>query len=181
MRVFRLKIPKTFKRFGSLEITGLGPEVELVVMLGPNGSGKSSVFDALLVWARQTGRRPLRRFPNESFSSEGGLFGTPQIELHPSPGTSRPRPQLHVRTAHRNTPDVLSSSVKKQKKFDQDTRLDRMIETDRARLGTTNGSQPVSSRGWRTWTVVAQLRTCSDRTGVAGQPDPQSATVADGL
>ena len=132
MRVSLLKIPKTFKRFGSLEITGLGPEVELVVMLGPNGSGKSSVFDALLVWARQTGRPQFQIFPNEYFDSEGGLFGTPQIELHPSPGASQPGSQLHVRTAHRNTPDVLSSAVQKQKKFDQDARLDRMIETDAA-------------------------------------------------
>ena len=135
MRLSSLKIPNSFKRFGSLEITGLGPEVELVTMLGPNGSGKSSVFDALLVWARRAGRPQIRHFPKEYFDAEAGLVGIPQIELHSSPGTSQPGPQLHVRTAHRNTPDVLSSAVQKPKRFDQDVRLDRMIDTDSALTG----------------------------------------------
>ncbi|MDE0440413.1 MAG: AAA family ATPase [bacterium] len=132
MRVSSLKIPSTFKRFASLEITGLGPEVKLIVMLGPNGSGKSSVFDALLVWARNAGRPRIRRHSNLYFNSAGGVFGTPEIKVHPSPGINPPGNQLHVRTAHRNTPDVLSSAVQKQKEFEQDARLDRMIDTDAA-------------------------------------------------
>ena len=56
MRVLAVKIEGRFKRFGSLEITGIGADVELVVMLGPNGSGKSSVFDAFLLWGPQSGR-----------------------------------------------------------------------------------------------------------------------------
>ena len=56
MRVSGVEIAGPFKRFGSLKISSVGPEVDLVVMLGPNGSGKSSVFDAFLEWARQRGR-----------------------------------------------------------------------------------------------------------------------------
>ena len=133
MRVSSVSIPGRFKRFGSLEIQELGVDVELVVMLGPNGSGKSSVFDAFLEWARAQGKRKRSNFSNDYFDSETGTFGRPEVSLHDSvtSGSSEQLgPLVHVRTAHRNTPDVLTRSIEKQEDFRQRHPLDRMVETD---------------------------------------------------
>ena len=134
MRVSDVRIPGKFKRFGSLEIQALGPDVDLVVMLGPNGTGKSSVFDAFLQWARTQGKPSRRGISGEYFDLETATLVTPEIILHDANSdTSEPLgPLVHVRTAHRNTPDVLSNSVEKQKDFRQRSRLDRMVETDDA-------------------------------------------------
>ena len=137
MRVSEVRIPGQFKRFGSLEIEELGADVELVVMLGPNGSGKSSVFDAFLEWARNQGRNRSTGFSNDYFDSETGIYGRPEVILHASDasGYSEPLgPLVHVRTAHRNTPDVLADSIVKQPDFRRREPIDRMVETD-ASLG----------------------------------------------
>ena len=133
MRVTEVRIPGKFKRFGSLEINGLGVDVELVVMLGPNGTGKSSVFDAFLEWARHQGRNRNSRLPSDYFDFGTGTFGTPEILFHDGDisGPSEPLgPLVHVRTAHRNTPDVLANSIEKQQEFRSRVPLDRMVETD---------------------------------------------------
>ena len=133
MRVSALKIPGRFKRFGSLEVKELGPAAKLVVMLGPNGSGKSSVFDAFLQWARQQGRRTRNNVSNNYFDSETGAFGSPEVALHNVNGsgsTGQLGPLVHVRTAHRNTPDVLANSVQKQEEFRRRHSFDRMTDTD---------------------------------------------------
>ena len=135
MRVSEIRIPGRFKRFGSLEIQALDVNVELVVMLGPNGTGKSSVFDAILEWARSQGKRRRTNFSNDYFDSETGSFGRPEVILHDNsaPGSSEQLGQLvHVRTAHRNTPDVLANSIQKQEDFRRRNPLDRMVETDAA-------------------------------------------------
>ena len=135
MRVSEVSIPGRFKRFGSLEFQELGVDVQLVVMLGPNGSGKSSVFDAFLEWARTQGKRRRNNISNDYFESETGTFGRPEIKLHDSEasGSSEPLgPLVHVRTAHRNTPDVLANSIQKQEDFRRRNPLDRMAETDDA-------------------------------------------------
>ena len=135
MRVSELRIPGRFKRFGSLEIQALGADVELVVMLGPNGSGKSSIFDAFLEWARDQGRRRRSNFSNDYFDSETGTFGRPEVILHDSNASESSEPLgplVHVRTAHRNTPDVLADSIEKQEDFRRRDPLDRMVETDDA-------------------------------------------------
>ena len=133
MRVSSVKTAGVFKRFGSLEIRSLGADVDLVVMLGPNGSGKSSVFDAFLHWSRRLGRPRQRKVPAVYFDAEGGSVGTPDVRLHPNtPGgaSAQSGSLLHVRTAHRNTPDVLARSVTKQVEFGKSARFDRMIDTD---------------------------------------------------
>ena len=135
MRVSEVRIPGKFKRFGSLEIQALGIDVDLVVMLGPNGTGKSSVFDAFLEWARAQGRRRRSNFPHDYFDSETGTLSSPEVIVHDSnpSGSSEPLgPLVHVRTAHRNTPDVLAESIKKQQDFRRRNPLDRMVETDDA-------------------------------------------------
>ena len=135
MRVSEVRIPGRFKRFGTLDIQGLGAGVELVVMLGPNGSGKSSVFDAFLVWARGAGRRQRNTISNDYFDFQAGTLTEPEIILHNSDasGSSEPLGSLvHVRTAHRNTPDVLANSVQKQEDFRRRNSLDLMTETDAA-------------------------------------------------
>ena len=135
MRVSDVRIPGKFKRFGSLEIQELGADVELVVMLGPNGSGKSSVFDAFLEWARAQGRRSRIRPPNDYFDFETGNFGRPEVTLHgrdDSEDSEYLGTLVHVRTAHRNTPDVLSNSIEKQEDFRRRRPFDRMVQTDSA-------------------------------------------------
>ena len=48
-------------------------------------------------------------------------------------GSSQPLgPLVHVRTAHRNTPDVLEGSIARQEDFRRRTPFDRMVETDAA-------------------------------------------------
>ena len=134
MRVSEVRIPGKFKRFGSLEIRELGAEVELVVMLGPNSSGKSSVFDAFIQWARTQGRRSRTTPSDEYFVSETGTFGRPRLVLHPTgdpQGSEPPGSLVHVRTAHRNTPDVLVSSIQRQRDFRGRDAVDRMVETAR--------------------------------------------------
>lgn len=44
---------KRFRRFRELTLTGLGPDVKLVVVVGPNGSGKTALFDVLVQWHRR--------------------------------------------------------------------------------------------------------------------------------
>ena len=135
MRVSEVKIEGKFKRFGSLEIQGLGADVELVVMLGPNGTGKSSVFDAFLQWARAKGRRSRKGVPNEYFESETGIFGKPEVILHDGDASKVTEPLgtlVHVRTAHRNTPDVLANSIEKQEDFRRRFSLERMADSDAA-------------------------------------------------
>ena len=113
MRVLGVRIPGKFKRFGSLEIQALGVDVELVVMLGPNGTGKSSVFDAFLEWAREA-RKAYKEIATSpmtiSILRQVPLAGqrsscTTTMHLEPSEPLG---PLVHVRTAHRNTPDVLA-------------------------------------------------------------------------
>ena len=135
MRVSRLLISNTFKRFGSLEINSLAESIELVVMLGPNGSGKSSVFDAFIHWGRQIGRPGRRSVSATYFNTGVSSFGVPEVDIHESSLSQTGTPiwnQLHVRTAHRNTPDVLTDSLQHPKEFGANTRVDRMIETDQA-------------------------------------------------
>ena len=133
MRVSAVTIPGRFKRFGSLKIRALGDDVELVVMLGPNGTGKSSVFDAFLQWARANGRQQRNRISGEYFDSETGTFATPEVDAHHSSvSESSLGPLVHVRTAHRNTPDVVANTIQKQGDFRQRSPLDRMAETDAA-------------------------------------------------
>ena len=128
-----LKIAEPFKRFGSLNITSIGADTELVVMLGPNGSGKSSVFDAFLQWARQHGRQRRNRVPNTYFNAENADYGAPQVEIHssdPDIDDTRMGQRFHLRTAHRNTPEVVTNEVRKVEKLGQFSHVDRMIETD---------------------------------------------------
>ena len=96
MRVSGVKIAGPFKRFGSLGISSIGSEVDLVVMLGPNGSGKSSVFDAFLEWARHRGRPAQRQIPGVYFDSE---TGTPSERIRPKILASRVATLFLVRAA----------------------------------------------------------------------------------
>lgn len=135
MRVSSVSIPGRFKRFGSLEIDSIGPGVELVVMLGPNGSGKSSVFDAFLHWSRNRGRGSRRGVEGHYFDSETGQFGEPEIATHEADVGGPLGSLVHVRTAHRNTPDVLTRSVERQPDFRGHANIDRMTESDAALAG----------------------------------------------
>ena len=132
-----VKIDSAFKRFNSLEITGLGADVELVVMLGPNGTGKSSVFDALLLWARRNGRTNQGRTPSRYFDASGASQTDLAVRTHGdvcSDTDERLGTRVHVRTAHRHTPRVSTSSVRKPPKLDEQVSFDLMIDTD-ASLG----------------------------------------------
>ena len=135
MRVSAVSIPGAFKRFGSLDIHSIGSDVQLVVMLGPNGSGKTSVFDAFLEWARSQGRRQRHNVEVEYFNSGKAAYGTPTVSLHDTSASQSSEPLgplVHVRTAHRNTPDVATGSVNRQGDFRRRRTFERMAETDAA-------------------------------------------------
>ena len=101
-------------------------------MLGPNGSGKSSVFDAILQWARQQGRPNRGNITAEYFDSQTRSYAHPEIVPHQGHGDGPMGTQVHVRTAHRNTPDVLTNSIGKQQDFRSEARISRMTESDAA-------------------------------------------------
>ena len=62
-----------------------------------------------------------------------GMFGMPEVILHDrdaSEPSGPPGSLVHVRTAHRNTPDVLANTIEKQEDFRHRNPIDRMVETD---------------------------------------------------
>ncbi|WP_419552019.1 AAA family ATPase [Candidatus Poriferisodalis sp.] len=135
MRIEGMQIDGPFKRFGSLRMSSISATTELVVMLGPNGSGKSSVFDAFLSWARDHGRAARGRISDTYFNAEATAVGRPQLKFHESEADADGTPvgrRIHLRTAHRNTPEVVTNEVQKVNKLGESNRLDRMIETDSA-------------------------------------------------
>lgn len=128
-RVKAIHVPAHFKRFGSLEVGALTENCRLVVLVGPNGSGKSSIFEALLAWSKSAGKQQQGNVPIEYYSSDG-TAGQAQVELWEQ--VQAPGRRVHIRTAYRNTPDVLTNRVSKVAPVDETVLTNRMIDDDKS-------------------------------------------------
>lgn len=128
MKVRTLELDGSFKRFRSLRIEDLPEECRLVVLVGPNGSGKSTIIDALLQWARTTGRWARDRDDNY-YRRPGGPVPTVKVDLHPG-APSPPGKYVHVRSAYRYTPSIKSQGISKQEPLQDRPVVHRMIDQD---------------------------------------------------
>jgi hypothetical protein len=122
-----------FKRFTRLTITGLGPDVRLVMLAGPNGSGKSSLFDALMLWRRS--RRGGWNDDNSYYRKGIGIpLSNPQrVTVHfygPEPTGDGVATAFYFRTAYRNEPSFAMTTLQQQGSILDERRFDRMIEPD---------------------------------------------------
>jgi predicted ATPase len=124
-----------FKRFTDLTISGLGPDVRLVVLAGPNGSGKSSLFDALMLYQRS---RHGSWNDDHSYYRKGSEvnLGTNQritIRLHgPEPQNEEWAKSFYFRTAYRNDPEFQLTNLARQGAILDERRFQRMIDSDAA-------------------------------------------------
>ena len=108
MGITGITIDVPCKRFETLRIAEIPEACRLVMLIGPNGSGKSSVFEALLYWARAQCRSANRNVEDGYYSVDssvqrGQVVLTSVPELRGS--------DVHLGTAHRNTLDVLATSM----------------------------------------------------------------------
>lgn len=129
MKIKSLKVKK-FKRFEDLSITGLGPDVKLVVLTGPNGCGKTSVFEAFNYWidcinqvfdldAEYHFRHPelpINRIWQSAYNSiEVAFHGVEPFQLGSSfqKEPSKTRKAFYIRSAYRHEPDFTTNSLER--------------------------------------------------------------------
>jgi predicted ATPase len=124
-----------FKRFTDLTISGLGPDVRLVVLAGPNGSGKSSLFDAFMLWwySRGAGFHDDRSYYRKGDTVEMHTSGRIRVNFHgQEPTGDDVARSFYFRTAYRNDPDLQQNTLQRQGPIVDERRFARMIETDAA-------------------------------------------------
>lgn len=124
-----------FKRFTDLTVSGLGPEIRLVILAGPNGSGKSSLFDAFMIWQRS---RYGGWNDDHSYYRKGNTVnvGTNQritLTFHgQQPQNESVAQAFYFRTAYRNDPEFQLQSLERQGPILGERRFGRMIDSDAA-------------------------------------------------
>ena len=123
MHIKRITI-HDFKRFSELTVEGLPSTARLVVLVGPNGSGKSSLFDAFRLWA---GRNAGTGSPDDPNSQD-----RVNVEFHEDlPDRTEERRQLfYIRSAYRNQPDFVNSSLSRMGPLLDAPRVARLIDND---------------------------------------------------
>ena len=135
MKIERIHIVN-FKRFTDLTISGLGPDVRLVILAGPNGSGKSSLFDAFLTrqrsnyggWSNDTSYYAKTSVPNLQPSQ----MVTSSFHGGQEPKGSDWAKAFYFRTAYRNDPEFRMNNLERQGPILDEKRFNRMIESDAA-------------------------------------------------
>jgi predicted ATPase len=131
MRISSVKMHH-FRRFSDLEIRELPESARLVVLAGPNGCGKSSLFDAFFVWYQV--------FTGMGWSGDRGYYAKLQdptwdvanqvaIEAFGNPQLKQ-RGSFYFRSAYRNDPAFLLSSLSKRPSPLEDAKFRRMIDND---------------------------------------------------
>lgn len=129
MRLEGLQITAPFKRFHRLTISSIPEQARLVVLVGPNGSGKSSVFDAILHWAHNSGRKLDRR--DDSYYDRPGEKFKSKVQVHfHGEVPDRPGRNIHVRSAYRYTPTIKTTGITKQESLLDKPAVFRMIDQD---------------------------------------------------
>jgi predicted ATPase len=124
-----------FKRFTDLGISGLGPDVRLVVLAGPNGSGKSSLFDAFLIFQRSHygGWKDDHSYYRKGRAINLSTNERITIRFHGGqPQNDEWRKSFYFRTAYRNDPEFELMSIERQGAVFDERRFSRMIDSDAA-------------------------------------------------
>ena len=130
LRLLNCRITK-FRRFSDLTIQDIPASAKLVVLAGPNGSGKSSFFDALLLKYRMdtgSGWNSDARYYDRPQESEINLHA--RITLTTNAGGPFAKGNLYVRTAYRNDPEFITSTLSRQGAILDNMHLNRLIEPD---------------------------------------------------
>ncbi|HEX7762166.1 MAG TPA: AAA family ATPase, partial [Cellvibrio sp.] len=133
MRISAIKLNE-FRRFSDLHVEGLTESHRLIVLAGPNGSGKSSFFDALSLWSQiHSGRgwagdskyyiKSIELQDQDKIPQRVGL------EFHSGSDGTR-KNAFYFRTAYRNDPEFKLSSLNRQGPLEDETRVQRMIQSD---------------------------------------------------
>lgn len=122
---------QNFKRFTDLRITDIPESAKLVVLIGPNGCGKSSVFDAFLLWHRNS--TGLGHSGDSEYYDKSEAHRTVNVNLHGDEQSSRD--SLYIRTAYRNDADFRSQRISAQPSPVDSPQFQRLIEDDKTVSG----------------------------------------------
>ena len=126
-----------FKRFTDLIITDIPETARLIVLVGPNGSGKTSLFEALNFWYKIRGFND--RSQQDYFNKKGGMElnecrydDKVIIEFYnnETPSNEQVKGKFYFRTAYRNEPDFMVSSLNKQKNPTEAIKLANLTQND---------------------------------------------------
>lgn len=130
VRISRIKI-SNFRRFFDLEISEIPAVAKLVVLAGPNGSGKSSLFDAFLTRYRSSGGYGWNGdFKYYDRVQSGGDDPASRIVLEAHGGLAMSRGSVYLRTAYRNDPEFVTSSLSRQAPILETMAIQKLIQTD---------------------------------------------------
>ena len=122
---------RNFKRFTDLRIDNIPESAKVVVLVGPNGCGKSSMFDAFLLWHRNS--TGMGHSGDSEYYDKSQEHGAVQIGLHS--GDQPTRDSLYIRTAYRNDADFKSSQIRAQDSPVERPGFHRLIEDDKTVSG----------------------------------------------
>lgn len=122
-----------FKRFDDLTIKDLPSNARLIVLAGPNGNGKSSIFDGMLDWRRRMAR--LGSYWNDDYHARNPKVNrntAVRIIFHePEPHSPDDfAGSIHIRTAHRNDPQINLSNISGMPEITKASRFQRLSNND---------------------------------------------------
>ena len=127
-----------FKRFTHTAITDIPVAARLVILAGPNGSGKSSLIDAVhtwhgMVWTGRSGWDDTYHI-KQLEQRISGWAQQVEVSFHaPEPTTREAREKaVYVRTAYRNDPQFLLTTLSHAEPATKEHRVHKLIENDTA-------------------------------------------------
>lgn len=140
MKIKEIQI-NNFKRFSNLTINNIPETAKLVVLVGPNGCGKTSLFEAFNHWYKLNGFGGLgsydycvKKTSKEIINLDTWYSDRVRIDFH-NPNfithiQTQVRGKFYFRSAYRNEPQFITSSLNKQ--ADPTTKIDHdnLMTTD---------------------------------------------------
>lgn len=148
MKIKAIKI-MNFKRFTDLTITNIPESAKLVVLVGPNGCGKTSLFEAFNHWYKLKG---FNRVGDNNYyvkktdaanQQQRANWYSDKVYIYYNQPTNQKediRGKFYFRTAYRNEPSFITSSLNRQndptKQIDHDTLMltDSVVSSNYQRL-----------------------------------------------